>query len=765
MGFKKLVVACLALGFFFLLPVDLRAETPAVDEPTEKVSQANAEYLSNNLGNGEQQAAVSLEQAIITAKETFPVPGQLDRFSTGYNQSDKNSFWELRWYCSSEPGGNMNISVDTETGEIWSMYRWLQPEPGKEYKGLPKFTKEEAKITAVALVEKIQPERFKETRLQPANDYFPMTFFKERGQIEYNYNFARVINGIPFPENGISVTVSGDTGEVIGFNVRWEDTLNFPSAAGRITPQRAEQVFRTDAEPELFYFRPHLPGGKEVPLKLVYRLPGLRNEVLINALTGELLNKDEELFAYDLYGAGGGAESRSSLAKEEAVNLTRVEECAVEEAKNLLSRDKALEMAVSLIKVPADFKLSSSRLEQDYMFNDKKSWHFNWQAGDNSNQRWMDVSVDAASGELVLFSLDRIYGSMLEQLEEPEVKYNEDDARKLAEEFIKKVQPGKFRQVTFQSCRPEQGPLLGSASEPKPCAYNLSYIRVENGIKFPDNGIYVTVNSTTGEITRFNIPWWNVDFPDSAGVMDQAAAAGRYLHEAPLTVSYTQLRSHDPWSNFEDAKIYLVYHLAERKFNMLDAFSGQPLDYEGEVVSKPGEARFTDLDGHPAREAVELLARSGIIAPGDGKFRPDDAVTQAELITMLVKSGSYPGELSRTVSSGGQEPWYQPYYNRAGQMGIIQFGEQPEPDQAVTREYLARVTIHAMGFYRVAKLGDLFVLNFSDAGEISEHLRGHAAISVGLGLIEPVEGRFNPKTVVTRGEAAITLLRVLQSEG
>ena len=36
LGFKKLVVACLALGFFFLLPVDLRAETPAVDEPGER---------------------------------------------------------------------------------------------------------------------------------------------------------------------------------------------------------------------------------------------------------------------------------------------------------------------------------------------------------------------------------------------------------------------------------------------------------------------------------------------------------------------------------------------------------------------------------------------------------------------------------------------------------------------------------------------------------------------------------------------------------
>lgn len=40
-------------------------------------------------------------------------------------------------------------------------------------------------------------------------------------------------------------------------------------------------------------------------------------------------------------------------------------------------------------------------------------------------------------------------------------------------------------------------------------------------------------------------------------------------------------------------------------------------------------------------------------------------------------------------------------------MGIIQTGERPDPDAAVTREILARLSINAMGYYKVARLSDI----------------------------------------------------------
>ncbi|NLJ77524.1 MAG: S-layer protein, partial [Peptococcaceae bacterium] len=103
-------------------------------------------------------------------------------------------------------------------------------------------------------------------------------------------------------------------------------------------------------------------------------------------------------------------------------------------------------------------------------------------------------------------------------------------------------------------------------------------------------------------------------------------------------------------------------------------------------------------------------------------------------------------------------------YKMAVRLGIIQAGENLDPDQPVNREILARLTIHTMNLYRVAVLGDIYKLDFPDAGDITEHLRGHMALSVGLGLIEPMAGQLKPKAVVTRGEAAQSLVRMLQSK-
>lgn len=761
-GVARTIVVCFALGFFFFQPGAARSEVPSVDaQEKEAVQRTLAE--KPDAAKGGEQAAVSLEQAIKNAKEAFTVPEGLNQFSTGFEQSEKRAFWELRWYSSSEPGGHMNVRVNAETGDIWSMYRWIPPAPGQEYRGLPKYSREQAQGIAAALAEKLQPGRFKETRLQPdrEQDYLP-PLFEKRGPVEYRYNYARIIDGIPCPENGIDVTVSGDTGEVISFNLRWDDTRDFPPAAARISQAQAEQIFRNEAGPELYYFRPHIPGGKEVPLKLVYRLPVPQDQVLIDAFTGKLLSKDGAFHKYyDM--AGGGGDMIMGKLKQEAVKLTPAEEVAVEEAKNLLPREKALELARSMVKVPQGYALTSSRLEQDYLFREKKTWHFNWQAGEDPDRKWVDIAVDASTGELVSFNTDR-YRTKYDQLKAPDVKFSEEAARKVAEQFIKKVQPGKWEQVVFKSSRPEVVPLISPAEKPQPRLYSFNWARVSKGVQFPENGFYVDVDSTTGDVISYRMTWWDVDFPEPEGVISREAAADKYLREAPLTAAYLRLWSGDEWRGPGGARIYLVYHMPRRDFAMLDAFTGQPLNYEGNVVTASGgKSKFSDLEGHPAREAVEQLARAGIVAGEDGKFRPDDAITQAELITMLVRSGDNRPEIEPPAGAG-KEPWYQRYYDAAARMGIIQAGEQPDPDAPVTREILARLTIHAMGYYKVARLSNIYVLNFQDAGEVTGYLRGHAALAAGLGLIEPVGGKFLPQAVVTRGEAATTLVKMLSSK-
>jgi hypothetical protein len=295
-------------------------------------------------------------------------------------------------------------------------------------------------------------------------------------------------------------------------------------------------------------------------------------------------------------------------------------------------------------------------------------------------------------------------------------------------------------------------------------AYIFNWARVADDVQFPDNGFSVTIDSATGEITGYRMTWWDIAFSSQQGIMSRDDAAAKYLAEAPLGAAYLRLWLGQLYYTMAgEGTVYLVYQTDSVNFTMLDAFTGELLDYNGSVVTPAyKKQKFTDLDGHPAREAVELLADTGIIAAVGGNFRPDDAVTQAELITMLVRSSTQT-DVYVTAAAEEKEPWYQKYYDKAVLLGIIQTGENPDPNLPVTREVLARLTIHAMGLYKVAVLSDIYVLDFSDAGDITPQLRGHSALATGLGLIESVDGRFEPKAVVTRGEAAQTLVRMLNS--
>jgi hypothetical protein len=397
------------------------------------------------------------------------------------------------------------------------------------------------------------------------------------------------------------------------------------------------------------------------------------------------------------------------------------------------------------------------------MFNDIKTWHFSWEAGDGTERKTMDITVNAANGELVSFNTGS-YRTYYEPAKTPEVKFSEEEALKIAGDYVKKAQPGRWGEVVYINARPDYYPLVLKEGITQPSSYSFNWVRLAKDVQFPDNGFNVVVDSATGEITSYRMTWWDVDFPGQQGVMSRDEAADKYLKEAPLTAAYLRLWVGPLYTKArEEGDVYLVYHTARQNFAMLDAVTGQLLDYSGNAVTPSSrEQKFEDLAGHPSREAVELLARSGIVTATDGKFRPDDAVTQAELITMLVKSNVQMAGARSTAA--GKEPWYKQYYEMAARMGIIQAGENPDPDLPVTREVLARLTIHTMGLYKAAKLSDIYKLDFQDAGDITGHLRGHVALAAGLGLIEPVDGNFKPQAEVTRGEAAETLVRMLQSK-
>ncbi|MBE0467111.1 MAG: S-layer homology domain-containing protein [Candidatus Desulforudis sp.] len=697
------------------------------------------------------EAKVSLAEAIGVAKGFFPVPPEFTQFNSDYYAGEEGAVWNLRWSSEGPPGGSLHVSVSADNGEILNMYSYQGLYPGTKYSGLPKYSREAVQAIAEQTARRLQPERFKQTRLVPEREgYRPIPVPLTRDYpITYHYQFQRLSDGIPVAENGISVEVNADTGRVQYFSVSWGRDLKLPPATGRISAERALQVFdREGLELVYVYTGPGDRDSGERPY-LVYRLRD--GGFLLDALTGELIDPEDNYWF-----PGGGDAGMGESEKMMARDLSPAEAAAVEETRDLLSAEAARRAAEAAYSLPAGFKLSRSQLSHNWNAPGDKVWSLSYTG--EEPEFTVNLAVDARTGELLRFSVYRSPDRM-EYLEPPEVKMSEKQARAAAEALMRRLQPKKSGEVLLRNTRKDYGSWIEEGEEPPlPRSYTFEYARMVHGVPYPGNGFSVTVDSATGEITSYELKWWDVVFPKPDGLVARDTANEAFLARSPLTLEYTRLYSR--WvRGSKEPEYLLVYRLEGRTDLMINARSGQVFDRQGNPVVDRVEG-FADIAGHPAEQDILLLVNAGVITGEDDRFRPDDPITNAELVTLLVAAyaddrGYPPPPVSKDV------PWYAPFIERAVAMGILDAGDRPDPNAPATRLQAARLLVNAQGYGPLAKLAHLFQFQAEDAGSVPASEKGYAAAAAGLALLPLEDGRFRPAGTLTRGEAAQILVRVL----
>lgn len=186
------------------------------------------------------------------------------------------------------------------------------------------------------------------------------------------------------------------------------------------------------------------------------------------------------------------------------------------------------------------------------------------------------------------------------------------------------------------------------------------------------------------------------------------------------------------------------------------------------TVSETGAASadgFTDIDiaGHWAADDIHSLVAFGAISGyTDGTFRPEDSITRAEFVSILVRSLQKINSLttdSDNLFDDTAEHWAKEMISTAVSAGISggygdgRFG----PDDTIDREQIAVMVANAFGFN-----GEK-VVSFTDQERISTWA-GPAVQAVAAEEIVGgyPDGSFGPQQKATRAEACTILLRVLQ---
>ncbi|MBQ4043697.1 MAG: S-layer homology domain-containing protein [Clostridia bacterium] len=164
---------------------------------------------------------------------------------------------------------------------------------------------------------------------------------------------------------------------------------------------------------------------------------------------------------------------------------------------------------------------------------------------------------------------------------------------------------------------------------------------------------------------------------------------------------------------------------------------------------------FTDTAGHWAIGAIERWSELGIIiGESDGRFRPDDPVTRAEMAIILQRVLRY-----KTVSEERfadlTEDWYIDPIQQLRAAGVMKGDENncANPYDPITRE--EAVVMLARAFLMEPSEAEM---SFPDAASISDWARGYVAALTEAGFISGSDGgNFFPADPLTRAEA-VTIL-------
>lgn len=177
--------------------------------------------------------------------------------------------------------------------------------------------------------------------------------------------------------------------------------------------------------------------------------------------------------------------------------------------------------------------------------------------------------------------------------------------------------------------------------------------------------------------------------------------------------------------------------------------------------------RFADVQGHWAEPAISALAELGIVR---GKtpttFNPDDDITRAEFITILVRSLNLPVVKNAPRVFEDVKPDFFAYdmIQTAYQHRLVS-GTSPStfsPNEPISRQDMAAMITNALQIQTVPpSFVQTSLSPFVDNGQISDYARKAAAVASYLGVVRgDPDKKFNPLSRASRADAAAMIQRM-----
>lgn len=659
-------------------------------------------------------ASDELEKVLLAVKAKIDIPSELSEFESDVAKYGEQVCYNFDWH---DPSYEKSITVGADgSGRVTNYYNYSFKISDKKLSGV---SKSEIIAFADSFLKKTLPEMYMDSTDVLV---FDEESYSAGGSLRYSLTYNRYKNSIPVKDNYANITVcisEDDTLYVRNMSANINYDTAFAAKPGEISDfvQRYTEAFPIELvyQNEYNYDWKVKNEPRTAPV-LIYRIKD-NNAGFISAETGEVIEEDtaDGVFRQESMSdmaAGSTAEKNEALTEKELGEITAVE--------GLLSTEETEKKikALPYVQFPGELKLENSSLSKnesgEYMYN------LYYTNKDDGDYRYLHLSAYAKSGKLISF-----YQSC-DMASRKDVTLTELQ-KKAAEEKISAFLTAAAEE--FKSTELEK-------SEEKNGYVSSYYYRTVNGVKHVSNGIDITFDAKNSVVTRFSLDFTEGEFADPAKAIGEKAAYDKLIAYSPVIKMYVKSGGR-----------YTECLTLEKRGVTLNALTGEIKNsYEEENTS----FSYSDIKGHWVEEAATKLAEIQVGIEGD-KLSPDTAITQEELLRLL-SSGIY-GKYYHAYS---QDDLYEAMIREK-----IITGEEKNPSAAVTREEAFVYTIRMANLEKVAKLENIYKIDYADSALLSEGKLGYCAILSGLGVICGHGGYLRPTDNLTRAEAVIMLYRYL----
>lgn len=178
-------------------------------------------------------------------------------------------------------------------------------------------------------------------------------------------------------------------------------------------------------------------------------------------------------------------------------------------------------------------------------------------------------------------------------------------------------------------------------------------------------------------------------------------------------------------------------------------------------VSADSRMAFSDIAGHWAAQEIEKWSGRGVINGSEGRFRPDDSLSLAELATIYTRILPLEAQAENTFEDVAAEDWYAGPVLKCAAAGIIDGEGKTElgAREPVTRREAFMMLVRA---FDIQPAGEEALLGgYNDAKRLSAEERPYFEALLALGLISGGnEVQLYPDDPISRAEVVDMLERL-----